>query len=120
MEQNQDFIKKWIQSQTDFFITWMESQEKFIKNWAESTSSLQESVKDIVEWNNNPSTDRYYPEYLNWLYSPTAMGDESIKNIQLLKVTFQRQMEIIEEMAKLSDATVCSVDDVAKIEEAQV
>ncbi len=120
MNQNQDVFITWIKSQTDFFNTWMESQEKFIKNWAESTSSLQSKVKDAVELHNAPCTDRYFPEYLNWLYSPTAMSDESIKNLQLLKTTFQRQMEIIQEMVKLSDATVYSIDDAAKIEEAHV
>ncbi len=120
MNQNIGIFEKWAKSQIDFFNTWVGLQEEFIKNWAESTSSLQNNFKDTVESNNIPCTDRYFPEYLNWLYSPDAIADESMKNLQLLKATFQHQMEIIQEMAKYSEATVGSVDDVAKIEEAHV
>ncbi len=120
MDQNKGFFETWAKSQIDFFDTWMESQEKFIKYWAESTTSLQNNVKETVESHNIPSGDRYFPEYLNWLYSPTATSDEYIKNLQLLRDTFQRQMEMIQEMAKHSSATVGSVDDVAKLEKAHV
>ncbi len=120
MNQNQEFFITWIQSQTDFFNTWMESQEAFIKNWAKSTSVLQNKVNDTVESQNVPSSDRYFPEYLNWLYSPTVMSDESIKNLQLLKETFKRQMEIMQELARQSETTVSSVAKVSKIEKAHV
>ncbi len=113
MDQNQDFFETWVKSQNDFFNTWIESQEKFIKYWAESTSSLQNTFKDSAKSHNFPCADRYFPEYLNWLYPPTAISDEFIKNQLLLKATFQRQMEIFQEMLKHSTVTVGSVDYVA-------
>ncbi len=105
MNQTEEFFEKWLKSQNEFFNTWMESQKKFIKYWEESSTSLQKTVRDAAELHNGPCADRYFPEYLNWLYPPTAMSDEFIKNQELLKVTFHRQMEIFQDMFQDSVTT---------------
>ncbi len=102
MNKKEDFFEKWVKSQNEFFNTWMESQEKFIKYWAETATSMQNTMRETAQLHNIPSADRYFPEYLNWLYSPSTMSDELINNQQLLRTTFQRQMEIFEEMVKYS------------------
>ncbi len=65
MKQNQDSFNELV-----------ESKEKFIKYWAECTSSLQNTVIETVDSQNIPSTDRYFPEYLNWQYSSSEMNEE--------------------------------------------
>ncbi len=102
MEQNQDFFETWVKSQNDFFNTWMESQEKFVENWTDSVTDLQNSFIETAKSQNISGSDRYYPEYLNWLYSPTSMNEEFTNNQKLLKTTFQKQLDLFKEMLQAS------------------
>ncbi len=102
MDKNKDLFETWIQSQNEFFNTWIESQEKFMTNWTESIATVQDSVMESAQSSSMPGVDRYYPEYLNWLYSPDTMSEEYVKNQKILKATFQKQMEIFKELMQMS------------------
>ncbi len=111
MGKNQDLFETWVESQNEFFNTWIESQEKFMTNWTETMTTMQESVIETAKSTSIPGTDRYYPEYLNWLYSPTTMSEEFINNQIVLKATFQKQMDLFKEIMEMS------VNNLAKKEE---
>ncbi len=102
MEKGQELFESWVKSQNDFFDTWMDSQEKFMANYTESVTAIQKSIKETSESQQIPGADRYYPEYLNWLYSPNLISEEFEKNQELLKTTFHKQMEIFKEMVNQS------------------
>ncbi len=102
MTKGQDLLDSWIKSQNDFFETWMKSQKNFVSNWTESVTASQKTLNEAVEKQEIPGVDRYYPEYLNWLYSPETINDEFSKNQSLLKATFKNQMKIFKEMIELS------------------